>query len=45
VPLTVEEHAEYDAGREAFERRYGISMAAIVRDLNREWFSHAAEIK
>jgi hypothetical protein len=45
VPLTVEEHAEYDAGREAFEEKHGISMAHIVRELNHEWFAHSREVK
>jgi hypothetical protein len=41
VPLTRVEHEEYDSGREAFERRHGISMSAIVRDLNRTWFAYS----
>lgn len=45
VPLTPEEHREYDAGREAFEQKYGISMAATVRDLNHAWFAYAREVK
>jgi len=39
VPLTREEHREYDAGREAFEQKYGIVMAEIVADLNLRWQS------
>lgn len=48
VPLYWECHAEYDNGMEskaAFEQARGISMAAIVRELNHAWFAHAAEVK
>jgi hypothetical protein len=45
VPLTPEEHRQYDAGRQVFERRHGISMPAIVAELNHAWFAHAAEVK
>lgn len=40
VPLTRDEHQEYDAGRENFERKYGVKMTDIVRGLNRAFFSH-----
>ncbi len=30
VPLTPEEHREYDAGRNAFEKKHGIDMQAIA---------------
>lgn len=45
VPLTREEHREYDAGREAFELRYGVEMAAEVRRLNSTWFRYAGLVK
>jgi hypothetical protein len=45
VPLTVEEHAEYDSGREAFETRYGVCMAEIVTRLNHDWFAYAGRVK
>ena len=45
VPLTREEHQEYDADRKAFELKYGVSMAAIVRELNHAWFAHAGRVK
>ena len=45
VPLTRAEHDEYDAGRDAFEKRYGVSMAEVVKRLNRDWFAHARETK
>ena len=45
VPLTPAEHAEYDAGRQAFELRHGISMAVVVAELNHAWFAHAREVK
>jgi hypothetical protein len=37
VPLTRAEHREYDAGRAAFERKYGVVMADKVRELNSRW--------
>lgn len=40
VPLTPEEHREYDAGREAFEQKYGLDMRAEVRRLNDEWLTN-----
>ena len=45
VPLTLEEHAEYDAGRVAFEKRYGVSMVDVVKRLNQEWFAYAGRVK
>jgi hypothetical protein len=37
VPLTRAEHREYDADRRAFERKYGVSMRDMVRELNQVW--------
>src|SRR3954453_1851178 len=34
VPLTRAEHRAYDAGRAAFERKYGVVMSDEVRKLN-----------
>lgn len=45
VPLTRAEHREYDAGRAAFEAKYGVSMREQVKALNHAWFAHAAEVK
>lgn len=45
VPLTREEHREYDAGKEEFEAKHGISMRDLVRDLNRMWFKYSDEVK
>lgn len=45
VPLTRAEHIEYDADRDAFERKYGVSMAAVVEELNHAWFAHAGRVK
>jgi len=45
VPLTREEHAEYDAGRDAFEKRYGVCMAEVVKRLNGDWFAYAGRAK
>ena len=46
VPLTFEEHREYHRiGRRAFERKHQISMASLVRDLNRVWFEFAREVQ
>lgn len=44
VPLTRAEHREYDAGREAFEAKYGVCMAEIVLDLNQRWFARSRRI-
>jgi hypothetical protein len=39
IPLTPEEHREYHAiGREAFELRYSLDIAALVERLNSCWF-------
>jgi hypothetical protein len=45
VPLTVDEHLEYDAGREAFEKRHGVCMAEVVKRLNHDWFAYAGRVK
>lgn len=45
VPLTREEHMAYDAGKEEFEAKHGISMREVVRDLNRMWFKYSDEVK
>lgn len=45
VPMTRAEHREYDAGRKAFERKYGISMTAEVRKLNSIWFQYSGLVK
>jgi len=48
VPLCFEHHRAYDSGLRSkglFEIDHNISMAAIVRSLNHEWFSHAREVK
>ncbi len=45
VPLTPEEHREYDAGRVAFERKYDLAMTAVVRKLNGLWFSYGGQVK
>lgn len=46
VPLTIEEHREYhQTGRDAMERKYGVSFAETVRQLNRIWFTYAKEVK
>lgn len=37
VPLTRAEHIEYDKNRQAFEEKYGISMAERVKYLNSVW--------
>lgn len=45
VPLTRAEHDEYDAGRAAFEAKYGVCMRDVVRSLNHSWFAHSREVK
>lgn len=45
VPLTHEEHREYDAGRDLFEKRYGLCMAELVKRLNHDWFAYAGRVK
>ena len=46
IPLTPEEHREYhQIGKAAFEAKYGISCAAIVKSLNHCWFAYRSEVK
>lgn len=48
VPLTRDEHEELDhgmAGHRGFEAKYRVDLAAIVRQLNHDWFAYAAEVK
>jgi len=45
VPLTREEHREYDADRKAFELKYEIKMSEVVRDLCRCWFKYSDQVK
>ena len=45
IPLTRVEHCElHRIGKEAFERKHQIVMAAIVRDLNCLWFEYLCEV-
>ena len=42
VPLVRSLHREYDAGREAFEAKYGIDMKKTTRDYWRIWVNEVA---
>jgi hypothetical protein len=40
VPLTREEHQEYhQIGKAAFERKYRVNFARLVKRLNRAWIN------
>ena len=39
VPLCREHHREYDAGREAFEKKYGVDMKALAAEYYAKWLS------
>lgn len=45
VPLTPDEHREYDRGRKAFEKRHQVLMARVVKRLNRDRFAYAWRVK
>lgn len=46
VPLTHDEHMElHRIGREQFEARHDINLAAVVRSLNHAWFAYSSEVK
>jgi hypothetical protein len=32
-------------GRGEFERRHGLDLAGLVKELNHAWFAHAAKVK
>jgi hypothetical protein len=46
IPLTHDEHMElHRIGREAFETRYDINLAAVVRSLQHCWFAYSGLTK
>ena len=45
IPLTAEEHMEFDAGREAFCGKHGLDVRGVVRRLNHDWFAYRRLVK
>jgi hypothetical protein len=39
IPLCPEHHREYDAGRKAFEKKYGVDLKAIAAQYFQQWLS------
>lgn len=42
APLCPKHHREYDAGRKAFEKKYGVDMQAIAAELWKHYESERA---